>query len=439
VAHLGRLRTLFRRQQARRFGACAKLATGMGTLDFARSDRCAAKNPAKSAARWFLTGGGVLCCSLYIALAVAASAANPDATEAKLGKVRQQITELQQLLRAQTTQRDSLATRLRDAELTVAGVRSQLETLHAKRAAGEQQRSDLQTQLLAVEKTLEAERDALAYQLRAAYIIGGTAGREEQLKLLFNQQDPARLGRMFAYYSYFGRARAAEIDAIRTQLAHLTELDSELAAANAALAQLEQQAREQLTTLQQARLERARVLHDVERELKGRYNQLAQLKRQEDTLEKLLADLRRVLADFPVTSDAPFEKVKGHLAWPVEGQLLADFGQHRGAGLSWNGVLLAPQRGSKVRAVYFGRVVYADWLPGMGLLTIVEHSGGYLSLYGHNEQLYKSVGDWVAPGDVIASAGDSGGSSRPELYFEIRKGARPLNPHQWMQKSSADR
>jgi septal ring factor EnvC (AmiA/AmiB activator) len=357
-------------------------------------------------------------------------AADEKATEADLRKVQQDIAELQQAIRAETTRRDSLAARLRDAELTVAGARQRLEQLRAQRVESTQRRSALRAQRASAEKKLAAERNELAGQLRAAYTIG----RDEQLKLLLNQQDPAEFGRMFAYYGYFGRARAARIDSIRTQLEKIIELDEALAAEEARLTQLEADARGQLDAVQRGRQDRASVVKELDQQLKSQKTKLARLKREETTLEGLLADLRRVFKEFPVSSEEPFEKLKGRLAWPVLGHLVADFGQRRSAGLKWNGVLLATERDTPVRALYSGRVIYADWLPGMGLLTILEHGGGYLSLYGHNQQLYKAVGDWVSPGDVIAIAGDSGGRSRTELYFEIRKGTTPLNPHQWIKR-----
>ncbi len=110
-----------------------------------------------------------------------------------------------------------------------------------------------------------------------------------------------------------------------------------------------------------------------------------------------------------------------------------DFGQPRVSDqLRWNGVVLAAPRGREVRAVYHGRVVFADWLAGLGLLLVVDHGGGYMTLYGYNETILKNAGDWVAPGDVIATVGDSGGQPRAALYFEIREGARPVNPRQWV-------
>jgi septal ring factor EnvC (AmiA/AmiB activator) len=364
-----------------------------------------------------------------------AAAAEKPPSEADLDKIRQEIAGLQKDIRSDTTRRDTLAARLRDAELTVAEARRQLDEARAARAQSEHRRAELQEQKAASERILDGEREALAGELRAAYMVG----RQEQLKLLLNQKDPARMGLMLTYYGYFGRSRATRIDSIRAELDHLAELERALSEESTRLAGLEDQARSHLQSLQQARRDRSQVLDDLDRQLKTRTAALGQLKKQEGTLEKLLADLRRVVSEFPVTSEQPFEKLKGRLSWPVSGKVASDFGQRRAGTLNWNGVLLSTERGSQVRAVYFGRVIYADWLTGLGLLLILEHSGGYLTLYGHNEQLFKSVGDWVAPGDVIATVGDSGGRAEPELYFELRKGSKPLNPHQWMSKGPTRR
>jgi septal ring factor EnvC (AmiA/AmiB activator) len=137
------------------------------------------------------------------------------------------------------------------------------------------------------------------------------------------------------------------------------------------------------------------------------------------------------MAKYPVDTNSAFGQLRGKLAWPVTGHLVARFGETRAGGVKWDGVLVAAERGASVRAVYQGRVIYSDWLSGLGLLLIIDHGDGYMSLYGHNERLYKAVGDKVGAGDEIASAGDSGGSSRPELYFEIRKAGKPLDPRPW--------
>jgi septal ring factor EnvC (AmiA/AmiB activator) len=137
---------------------------------------------------------------------------------------------------------------------------------------------------------------------------------------------------------------------------------------------------------------------------------------------------------FPTDSKDAFARLRGKLAWPAAGKLVARFGETRAGGLKWSGVLLAGEAGAPVRAIYRGRIVYADWLPGLGLLAIIDHGDGYMSLYGHNQQLYKAVGEQVEAGDTIAAIGDTGGRSRPELYFEIRKGGSPVDPRKWFNK-----
>jgi septal ring factor EnvC (AmiA/AmiB activator) len=191
--------------------------------------------------------------------------------------------------------------------------------------------------------------------------------------------------------------------------------------------------------MQSARERRGRVLVSLETESKNRSRELARLKDQQGGLEKLVRELRRALEridKFPTDSKDAFAKLRGKLAWPVAGKLLASFGQNRAGGVKWDGVLVSGSQGAAVRAVYHGRVVYADWLSGLGLLTIIDHGDGYLSLYGHNERLYKEVGERVTAGDTIATVGDSGGRSTPALYFEIRKAGRPVDPRPWFKNAS---
>jgi septal ring factor EnvC (AmiA/AmiB activator) len=246
-----------------------------------------------------------------------------------------------------------------------------------------------------------------------------------------NQKDPALAGRMFAYYSYFGRARAGQIKLIEDDLQRLAELDGELAAEDQQLAQLEKQQRAQLHELEQARTQRSHVLESLEAQSHTRAQNLERLHSQQAGLEKLLRELRTAMERFPLEGNDAFARLRGKLAWPVSGRLVARFGDARAGGVHWDGVLVATERGAPVKAVCQGRVIYADWLPGLGLLTIVDHGDGYLSLYGHNERLYKAAGEPVAAGEALAAAGDSGGSSRPELYFEIRKGGKPVDPRPW--------
>ena len=167
------------------------------------------------------------------------------------------------------------------------------------------------------------------------------------------------------------------------------------------------------------------------RQIKYQGGELARLQSQARSLEKLIAELRKALENrVPVAKQAPFEALRGKLPWPVQpGKVLARFGQPRAGGsLNWQGMLVGTDRGARVRAPFAGRVVYADWLPGMGLMIVLDHGEGYMSLYGHNEELFRKVGEPVAAGDVIASVGDSGGHNQPALYFEVRRGRDTRQP-----------
>src|SRR5580658_2654748 len=311
----------------------------------------------------------LLLSALAGAAGLPAAPGHPEAdarkAEQELQGVRAEIERITREVSAEQVERDRLTHELKSAEVSVGKARAALADVRRERAEDAARRAALTVEKHARQSELEQNRAALEGQLRAAYLIG----RQEPLKLLLNQKDPALAGRMFVYYSYFGRARAGQIHLIENDVQRLTELDGELAAEDDKLAALEQQQRAQLADLEQARTQRS--------------------------------------------------------------HLLARLGDARAGGVRWDGVLVATERGTPVKAVCQGRIIYADWLPGLGLLAIVDHGDGYLSLYGHNERLYKAAGEHVEAGDTIAAAGDSGGSPRPELYFEIRKAGKPVDPRPW--------
>jgi murein hydrolase activator len=360
---------------------------------------------------------------------VAATRTESDAqkAESELQSVKSEIDRITRQVSGEQVERDRLTRELRSAEVSVSKARESLESVRHERAERATRRAALAAEKRDAQATVAKGRSALAGQMRAAYLIG----HEEPLKLLLNQRDAARAGRMFVYYSYFGRERAEEIHSIEANVTRLDELDTELAAQDAKLAELEKQQRTELASVEQARSRRTVVLANLEAQSHTHAQNLERLRSQQAGLEKLLHELREALAKYPVDTNSAFGQLRGKLAWPVSGHVVARFGDTRAGGVKWDGVLVATERGASVKAVYQGRVIYADWLPGLGLLTIVDHGDGYMSLYGHNERLYKAVGEKVTAGDAIASAGDSGGSSRPELYFEIRKGGKPVDPRPW--------
>jgi septal ring factor EnvC (AmiA/AmiB activator) len=369
---------------------------------------------------------GLLCGALAAAPLVGPPA-DARKTEAQLAAVKAEIERITREVAAEQVERDRLTRDLKSAELSVGEAREAWLEVRHQRAEGAARRAALAAEQHAREKELGDNRAALAGQMRAAYGIG----RQEPLKLLLNQKDPALAGRMFVYYSYFGRARAGQIKLIEDDMQRIAQLQGELEAEDAQLAELEKQQRDKLATLEAAREKRSHVLASLEVQSHTRAQSLERLKSEQAGLEKLLRELRAAMARFPVEGNDAFARLRGQLSWPVSGQLLARFGEARAGGVRWDGVLVATERGAPVKAVCAGRVIYADWLPGLGLLTIVDHGDGYLSLYGHNDRLLKAAGETVAAGDPIAAAGDSGGSSRPELYFEIRKGGKPVDPRPW--------
>lgn len=386
--------------------------------------------------------GHVLLRSMLAATLVAAGLAGPASVrgqadeEASLSAVRAEIEALERRLRRQTAERDTNAESLRTTELRITAVNGEIARLRAATLEQRERRETLAGQAREAGDRLGDEREALARQVRMSYMTG----RQELFRLLLSQETPAGLGRMMAYYDYFNRARAGRIAAVSGELARLAQLRSESAEVESELEALRAAEETELAALGASRTERSAVLARVEASIDASGDAMARLRGEEERLVDLLASLGEVLAAFPVEAGVPFSDLRGRLSWPVSGRLAADFGQSRGAGdLTWNGILLDSVAGTAVRALYHGRVAYSDWLPGLGLLVIVEHGDGYMSLYGHNDALLKAPGEAVATGEAIAQVGDTGGRAQPSLYFEIRRNGEPVNPRTWISgRPSAD-
>lgn len=357
-------------------------------------------------------------------------------SEAALSAVRKEIKELQDRIARETARRDEGAQALRAAEVEIAGATRKLAELRVGVRTQETARRDLLQEAERADRRLAAEREALARQVRSSYMTG----REELFKLLLSQESPAALGRMLVYYDYYNRARSVRIDLVAGELAKLAELERDTTRVEAELAALEKSQAQEVAALEKSRDEREAAVAKLTTEIRDDNAAVSKLRAEEQRLADVVTRLREVMAGFPVDTDEPFASSKGKLAWPVQGRVAGAFGQSRGAGpVRWNGVLLEAAAGTAVRSVHHGRVAFADWLQGLGLLIIVDHGGGYLSLYGHNEALLKESGDWVEPGEPIAQVGDSGGQARAGLYFELRHNGEPIDPNAWIAKRPAPR
>jgi septal ring factor EnvC (AmiA/AmiB activator) len=349
--------------------------------------------------------------------------------ERELEEVREQIGRLKESMDKSALDRDRLTVELQDAEIVISEKRIRLRELEREREFSEKRKTELDAKRVQREAELDEETASLAVQVRAAYM----SGRQEKIKLLLNQRNPATLGRLITYYGYLNDYRAENIDSVTLHIRELADMRSQVAAEEARIAALARSRYAELTKLNQAQESRQQLLVSLKSRISAEGEAIDRLAAQEKDLSRLIAELTSILSDYPISSQSPFTEHKGRLTWPVAGTLVHDFGQPRvGGGMQWNGVVLAAARGHEVRSVYHGRVVFADWLAGLGLLVIVDHGEGYMTLYGYNETTLKKTGDWVAPGDVIATIGESGGQSQPSLYFEIRQGTKPVNPRLWV-------
>src|SRR5260221_3695789 len=343
-----------------------------------------------------------------------ALAASSAETQAQLRGLQQRFDRVSQEVGRDAIERDRLAHNLRDAEVAVAATRHDLEGVLAQDSFNTSRRAALAAEREKVNASLARERTGLASQLRVAYLIG----RSEPLQLLLNQRDPAAAARLYAYYGYFGRARAAQIDTIAQQVERIDALDAELGKQEAALLELRNARQSQLARLENGRAQRQSALASLQSEARSRAASLARLRSQQGSLDRLLRKLERAAGPGPVPDNASnFGRLRGQLEWPLAGQALASYGQERASGVKWQGMVLAAEQGAPVRSIAAGRVIYADWLPGLGLLAIVDHGEGDLSLYGYNDQLRKSAREAVPPREGIRARGDSGRPPRPGAYF----------------------
>ena len=349
--------------------------------------------------------------------------------ERELEEVRERISELKKSMDRAAAERDRLTGELQDIEVAISEQRMRIKEIAREQQFTENKKRELDEELAEREAHLDAESGELAAQVRAAYM----SGSQERIKLLLNQRDPATLGRLMAYYRYLNDYRAENITAVMDEIRKLAELQSQIAAEGARLEDLAKRRYAELGRLNTSQEERQRLLASLRDKIAAEGQEVDRLAAQETDLTRLIAELTSILSDYPISSEEPFSQHKGRLTWPVAGTLLHEFGQPRVSDkISWNGVVLGAPRGREVRAVYHGRIAFADWLAGMGLLVIVDHGEGYMTLYGYNETILKNAGDWVAPGDVIATVGDSGGQQQSIVYFELRKGTKPINPRLWI-------
>ncbi|MTT51508.1 peptidoglycan DD-metalloendopeptidase family protein [Alcanivorax sp. VBW004] len=365
---------------------------------------------------------------LLPALLPVSGVADTAPSKAQLEKLKSRISELSEAQSRELRERDSVQASLREAELRISRLTREQRNLEKKASTARQRLDGLEAEqaVLAAEK--RTQLDWLGKTVRASY----QAGRQERIKLLLNQEQPDQIARLLRYQEYYQRARSNRLKAVNGELDELKAIALRVEKARQVLLEKRTDVQRHADKLQDAQKERQATLASLNRSLDDRGSNLNQLKADQQRLQKLLADMQRSLNDIPADlGGKPFGNLAGKLPWPVEARISTGYNSRREGALRWQGVIFNAAPGTPVRAIHAGRVVFADWLRGYGLLTIVDHGNGYLTLYGYNQSLLREVGEWVSAGDSLALAGNSGGNRTNGLYFEIRHRGKAVNPTRW--------
>ncbi len=372
----------------------------------------------------------LLCLTLAAAGAVAAPSA--DQQQAKLGALRERISGLRAQMQAKSGEKTQLSALLQASEQQIGRLARKLRVLDGRLIRQRKRLDSLLGEQAAQRQALDAQRAALARQVRAAYAMG----RQERLKILLNQQDPATVSRVMVYYDYLNRARAEKMQLIHQQMERLVQTEHTIRIEEQQLARLHDEQRDELAAMQRNQETRREVVAQLTRELQDQGQKLDRLQTDERDLKTLIRGLEQALADIPAEhpQQIKFAGLRGRLPWPAKGSIVHRFGAPKLGSLRWDGVMIQAPEGREVRAVHHGRVAFADWLRGFGLLLIVDHGDGYMTLYGHNQSLFKEAGDWVAVNEPVALVGSSGGREQAGVYFGIRHDGRAINPAKWCRR-----
>jgi septal ring factor EnvC (AmiA/AmiB activator) len=372
----------------------------------------------------------------------------------ELDKVQSNIKSVQDNLHQIQVQKNSISAQVADIEKQYGAIAATLHQLEGQIKKKDKTLDQLRQEMQKHQDELSLQQKEMSAQIKAAY----ATGKREKLKLLLNQEDSARSSRIIAYYNYLNAARIAKVKAIQNTLAELDNLESQEHQQAELLAQDLQQKKTEQSNLDSVRKQRNELLLQLTNDYTSNEQQLGRLREGESKLKSLMASLQSQEAanttldqsEQPANAQEPEENVngeagktegnfqstndfatlKGKLPWPTKGHSIAKFGSNEDSAVS-DGVLIDAHEGTEIRAVTSGKVAYSDWLRGYGLLMIINHGNGYMTLYAFNQSLYKKVGETIKAGEVIASVGQSGGRSQSGLYFGIRKNGHPVSPLEW--------
>ena len=370
-----------------------------------------------------------------LALALLASLAVPNHVLAqnsgdnsiRLEQVKKNIEELRSLLNQIRKERSGIEARLEKTEKEISKVQADLRKAEAELREARNAEKKLQTERGTLKRQLATRKQEIAQSLKAAYV----AGQNPRLKLVLNQEKPAKASRMMAYYDHFAVTQADAVASLLETDKKLITLEEQLVRTNQRIEDRRDNLADKEKQLQTSVLSRKQTLAKLNSRESTGSTRLNRLQQEQKELEKLLASIISI-ADVSEV-DRPFRGSRGKLRWPVKGKVIHKYGDRReSTKLTWDGVFIKASAGTAVTAPHHGRVVFSDWMKSFGQLLIIDHGNGYMTLYAHNQELLKTEGDWVLPGEQIARVGDSGGQPQSGLYFEIRHKGRPSNPMVWL-------
>ncbi len=349
--------------------------------------------------------------------------------KAQLAQLQRQITLLNNELSSVKSQRETLLRELQQAEVALGRLAQQARATRQSIADIEQELIGLESQKGELEAKGEAQRERIAAELVTAWKMG----RQQQLKVLLNQEQPHTVARAMSYYRYFFDARQTLIEGYRQNLAELNTVQQQIEHSRQALTEREAELIEQSKALQGRQTERQQAAERLAANIAAKGDELKQLQKNQRELEQLLETIENAVVDIKLPEGfEAFAEGRGKMPWPVGGKPSNRFGHKRNAaGMRWQGVNIPARAGTTVSAIHQGRVVYADWFRGSGLLLIIDHGDGYMSLYAHNQSLLREVGEWVKAGTPISTVGDNGSLDQSGVYFEIRHQGKPVDPARW--------
>ncbi len=373
-----------------------------------------------------------LIASLLLLVSAATLADDEAQQRQQLQQLNTDMQQLRKLLENFKGKRSDLQTSLQKSEVTIGSLQKKIRGIQRQLKTQQRELGNLQQQRNTLKSSKQEQQKFIQQQILAAYQVG----QQKKLKILLNQENPDKISRALTYYDYFNQARTEQIETYITIIRDLNTIEPKIIEKTHSLSLAKTTLSREHKNLLAKKQQREKSLKKINSSIKNKDQRLRKMTQDRSELEKLLAAVEQTLANIKIPNDyRSFTSLKGMLPWPVKGKPINRFGRRRNASsLRWQGLSIPAREGSQVTAIHHGRIVFADWLRGSGLLLIVDHGDGYMSLYAHNQSLLKETGEWINSGDVIATVGNSGGQARASLYFEIRHNGKPTDPKRWCKR-----